>query len=64
MPPAYSRSAGRCNVPVTALHPIKALKLNVRPRKACGHHVIRFMRGYAAISGNVAIPSVMVVGSN
>ncbi len=51
-------------VPVMALHPIRAPKLNVRPRKSCGHHVRRFISGYVAMSGNVIIPNIMVMKLN
>jgi len=37
--------AGRSSPPVTADQPTSAPQLKVRPRNACGHHVIRFMVG-------------------
>lgn len=49
---------------VVALHPIRIPKLKVMPRKACGHHVIRFIRGYVAISGIVTNPRIMVIRLN
>lgn len=48
-------------LPFMAVHPINAPILNVIPRKACGHHVIRFISGYVAISGSVIKPRTIVV---
>ncbi len=62
--PRYNSIALMLMCPVVALHPMRIPKLKVMPRKACGHHVIRFMSGYVAISGIVTNPKITVVKLN
>lgn len=61
MPPIYREIAGAAKWWFMAVHPMSAPKLKVRPKKSCGHHVMRFMRGYVMMSGRVRHPRIMVV---
>ena len=45
MPPAHSSHIGNADTGATAAQPTSAPQLKVRPSQACGHQVMRFMKG-------------------